>query len=53
MKDRTDYERVDNMTDEEIEKNTESDPDAPSQSEKDLENFKRVKSPRGSDHDKD
>ncbi len=53
MKDHTDYERVNNMTEEEIKKNAESDPDAPLQSEEDLEKFKRVKHPRGNDHDKD
>ncbi len=52
MKDLTDYERVRNMTEEEIEKNAESDPDAPLQSEEDLKRFKRVKLPRGKNDDK-
>ena len=42
-KDLTDYDRVSNMPDDEIKKNAELDPDAPLQSEKDLERFKRVK----------
>ncbi|WP_445354922.1 hypothetical protein ACJJI5_18790 [Microbulbifer sp. EKSA008] len=40
LKDLTDYERVKNMTEEEIRENAKSDPDAPLQSETDLENFK-------------
>ncbi len=52
MKDLTDYERVRNMTEEEIEKNAESDPDAPLQSDEDLKKFKRVKLPRGKSDDK-
>ena len=53
MEDHTDYERLKNMTEEEIKQNAESDPDAPLQTEKDLERFKRVKFPRGKKHDKD
>ena len=44
MDDLTDYERVENMTEEEIRKNAESDPDAPLQSEEDLKRFEKVKS---------
>ncbi|USD22560.1 hypothetical protein MJO52_05355 [Microbulbifer variabilis] len=40
MEDLTDYERVREMTEEEIRESAESDPDAPLQSESDLENFK-------------
>lgn len=47
IEDLTDYERVYNMSEEKIRKNAESDPDAPLQSERDLEKFKRVKKPRG------
>jgi len=47
MEDLTDYERVNNMSEEDIRKNAESDPDAPLQSEEDLKKFKRVKRPRG------
>ncbi|VAW60258.1 hypothetical protein MNBD_GAMMA08-1476 [hydrothermal vent metagenome] len=43
MEDKTDYERVENMTEEEIRKNAESDPDVPLQSEEDLERFKPAK----------
>lgn len=43
MKDQTDYERVKNMTEEEIRENAKSDPDTPLQSESDLENFKPAK----------
>jgi hypothetical protein len=43
MEDKTDYERVENMTEEEIRKNAESDPDVPLQSEEDLEEFKPAK----------
>jgi hypothetical protein len=39
---KTDYERLKNMTEEEIEKNAQNDPDAPLQSEEDLKRFKRV-----------
>jgi len=47
MEDLTDYERVNNMSEEDIRKNAKSDPDAPLQSEEDLKKFKRVKRPRG------
>lgn len=40
MEDKTDYERLKKITEDEIRKNAESDPDAPLQSESDLENFK-------------
>ena len=40
MEDKTDYERVRNMTEDEIRENAESDTDAPLQSEKDLEGFR-------------
>ncbi len=43
MEDKTDYERVENMTEEEIRKNAKSDPDVPLQSEEDLEGFKPAK----------
>ena len=39
---KTDYERLKNMTEEEIEKNADDDPDAPLQSEEDLKRFKKV-----------
>ncbi len=47
MEDLTDYERVNSMSEEEIKKNAESDPDAPLQSEEDLKKFRRVKKTRG------
>lgn len=47
LEDRTDYARVKKMTEEEIRRNAESDPDARPQSEEDLKRFERVKSPRG------
>jgi len=47
LKDRTDYARVKRMTEDEIRRNAESDPDAPLQSDEDLKRFERVKSPRG------
>lgn len=46
MKDKTDYDRVKNMPEEEVRNNAKSDPDAPLQSESDLKKFKRVKRPR-------
>jgi len=49
MEDLTDYDRVDSMSEEEVRKNAESDPDAPLQSEEDLKKFKRVKKNRGTD----
>ena len=39
---KTDYDRLKNMTEEEVEKNAQDDPDAPLQSEEDLKRFKRV-----------
>ena len=47
LEDRTDYERVKKMTEDEIRRNAESDPDAPLQSDEDLKRFERVKTPRG------
>ena len=43
LEDKTDYERLKKMTEEEIRKNAESDPDAPLQSESDLDNFRPAK----------
>jgi hypothetical protein len=40
MEDKSDYERLKNMTEEEIRENAKSDPDTPLQSESELENFK-------------
>jgi hypothetical protein len=40
MEDKTDYERLKNITENEIRENAQSDPDAPLQSEDDLNNFK-------------
>ena len=51
MKDLTDYERVKNMTEEEIRENAELDPDVPLQTEEDLKRFKHVKRPRDSSND--
>ncbi len=39
---KTDYERLRNMTEEEIEENAKSDPDAPPITEEDFKRFKRV-----------
>ena len=39
---KTDYDRLKNMTEEEVEKNAQDDPDAPLQSEEDLKRFKRA-----------
>lgn len=39
---KTDYDRLEKMTEEEIENNAESDPDAPLLSDEDLKKFKRV-----------
>ncbi len=39
---KTDYERLKNMTEEEIEANAKNDPDNPLQSDEDLKKFKRV-----------
>lgn len=43
LEDKTDYEKLKKMTEEEIRENAESDPDAPLQSEDDLENFRPAK----------
>lgn len=47
MQDLTDYDRLANMTEEEIRKNAECDPDVPLQTDEDLKKFKRVEKPRG------
>jgi len=39
---KTDYDRLKNMTEEEIEENAKNDPDAPLLNEKDLKKFRRV-----------
>ncbi len=39
---KTDYDRLKNMTEEEIERNANSDPDAPLLSDEDLKKFKHV-----------
>jgi len=39
---KTDYDRLKNMTEEEIEANAKSDPDNPLQTDEDLQRFKRV-----------
>jgi len=39
----TDYDRLKNMTEEDIEKNAKSDPDAPLLTDEDLSRFKHVK----------
>jgi len=38
----TDYKRLENMTEDEIEENAKNDPDAPLLSDEDLKKFKRV-----------
>jgi len=43
IKDRTDYERLKNMSEEEIEENSKSDPDALTPTDEQLEKFKKVK----------
>ena len=43
LKDKTDYERLKNMTDDEIERNAESDPDALTPTDEQLKKFKKVK----------
>jgi len=43
LKDKTDYERLKNMTEEEIERNAESDPDSLTPTEEQLKKFKKVK----------
>ena len=45
--DRTDYERLSHMTEDEIRRNAETDPDAPPPSDDHLARFERVKTPRG------
>ena len=47
LESRTDYERLKRMTEDEIRRNAESDPDAPLQSDEDLKRFEQVKTPRG------
>lgn len=39
---KTDYERLKNMTEQEIEENAKNDPDNPLQTDEDLKKFKRV-----------
>lgn len=46
LQDKTDYDRLKKMTEKEIKENAESDPDAPLQSESDLEKFKPAKNRR-------
>lgn len=43
LKDETDYERVKNMSDEEVEQNSKSDQDSLSPTDEELEKFKKVK----------
>lgn len=43
IKDKTDYERLKNMSEEEIEENAKSDPDALTPTDEQLEKFKKVK----------
>ncbi len=43
LEDKTDYDRLKKMSEEEIRKNAELDPDAPLQSESDLDNFRPAK----------
>ncbi|SBS33931.1 hypothetical protein MSP8887_02051 [Marinomonas spartinae] len=40
---KTDYERLENMTEEEIEENAKDDPDAPLLTEEELRRFKKIK----------
>lgn len=40
---KTDYERLENMTEEEIEENAKDDPDAPLLTEEELKRFKKIK----------
>ena len=53
MDDKTDYDRVNKMSEEDIVDNAKSDPDAPLQSEADLKKFKRVKTPRNKRNEND
>ena len=43
VKDKTDYSRVNNMTDEEIEENATTDDDSKTPTDEDLKKFKKVK----------
>lgn len=43
LKDETDYERVNNMTDEEIEENSKTDEDSKTPADEQLKKFKKVK----------
>lgn len=43
LEDKTDYERLNNMTEEEIERNSNSDPDALTPTEEQMKKFKKVK----------
>ena len=43
MEDKTDYERIKNMSDEEIEKNAQEDPDALPPTDEQMKKFKKVK----------
>lgn len=52
MKDLTDYERLKNMSEEEIIENAKSDPDVQILSEEELKKFKKVTRPRGSVNEK-
>ncbi|WP_205827998.1 hypothetical protein [Microbulbifer sp. SH-1] len=42
LEDKTDYEKVDNLTEEEIEEGSKSDPDSITPSDEDLKKFKKV-----------
>ena len=46
LEDKTDYERVNNMTEADIKNNAQSDSDAPLQSKSDLEKFKPARNRR-------
>ena len=43
LEDKTDYERLDKMTEEEVEENAKSDPDSLSPTDEQLKKFRRVK----------
>ena len=43
LKDRTDYERLKNMTDEEVEENSENDPESLSPTDEQMKKFKKVR----------
>ena len=49
---KTDYDRLKTMTEEEIEKNALSDPDAPLLSDEDLKKFRRVNAPMGNNDER-